>query len=175
MELPTLTGPRVTLRPLAEGDIPTLLEIAAAPRVKRWWPTVDEGDLREQLGPAAETPALTIDLEGVVVGLIQCWEEADPEFRHAGMDLFVAEGWQGQGLGPEALRLLAGWLIRERGHHRLTIDPAAANDAAIRAYEKVGFKRVGVLREYERDPRTGAWRDGLLMDLLASDLVADDS
>ena len=72
------------------------------------------------------------------------------------------------------MRTLGRWLVAERGHHRLTIDPAAANDAAIRAYEKVGFKRVGVLREYERDPRTGAWRDGLLMDLLASDLAADD-
>jgi len=171
VELPTLHGPRVTLRPLAEGDIPRLVEIAAAPSVKRWWPTVDEADLREQLGPAAETPALAIELDGAVVGLIQCWEEADPEFRHAGMDLFVAEGWQGQGVGPEALHLLAGWLIRERGHHRLTIDPAAANEQAIRAYTKVGFRPVGVMRRYQR---TGDdWEDGLLMDLLADELTSD--
>ena len=171
MELPTLTGPRVTLRPLAEHAIPALVRMAAAPSVKRWWPTVDEAGLREQLGPAAETPALTIELDGAVVGLIQCWEEADPEFRHAGLDLFVADGWQGQGVGPEALRLLAGWLIRERGHHRLTIDPAAANEQAIRAYAKVGFRPVGVMRRYQR---TGDdWEDGLLMDLLAEELTFD--
>jgi aminoglycoside 6'-N-acetyltransferase len=35
--------------------------------------------------------------------------------------------------------------------------------------EKVGFRPVGVLREYWRAPG-GAWRDGLLMDLLASEL-----
>ena len=171
MELPTLHGPRVTLRPLAEDDIPALLEIAAAPSVTRWWPTLDEADLREQLGPDAETPALAIELDGVVVGLVQCWEEPDPEFRHAGMDLFIGEQWQGRGLGPEVLRLLAGWLIRERGHHRLTIDPAAANEQAIRAYEKVGFRPVGVMRRYQR---TGEdWEDGLLMDLLAEELTAD--
>jgi aminoglycoside 6'-N-acetyltransferase len=64
------------------------------------------------------------------------------------------------------------YLIDERGHHRLTIDPAADNAEAIRAYEKVGFRPVGVLREYWRAPG-GAWRDGLLMDLLASELDPD--
>jgi aminoglycoside 6'-N-acetyltransferase len=50
-----------------------------------------------------------------------------------------------------------------------TIDPAAANEWAIRAYESVGFRRVGVMRQYWRGP-DGAWRDGLLMDLLAEEL-----
>jgi len=56
-----------------------------------------------------------------------------------------------------------------RGHHRLTIDPAADNLAAIRAYEKVGFRTVGVMREYWRAP-DGTWHDGLLMDLPAAEL-----
>jgi aminoglycoside 6'-N-acetyltransferase len=51
----------------------------------------------------------------------------------------------------------------------LTIDPALANEPAIRAYEAVGFKRVGVLRRYWRDPE-GVWQDGLLLDLLADEL-----
>jgi aminoglycoside 6'-N-acetyltransferase len=68
------------------------------------------------------------------------------------------------------VRTLAGWLFEERGHHRVTIDPAAANERAIRAYERVGFKRVGVLRRYERGA-DGAWHDGLLLDLLPEDLT----
>lgn len=52
----------------------------------------------------------------------------------------------------------------------MTIDPAADNAAAVRCYTKVGFQPVGVLRRYWRDP-TGAWRDGLLMDLLAEELT----
>jgi aminoglycoside 6'-N-acetyltransferase len=59
--------------------------------------------------------------------------------------------------------------VEERGHHRLTIDPAADNERAIHAYEKVGFRRVGVMREYWRDAG-GVWRDGLLLDLLAREL-----
>jgi aminoglycoside 6'-N-acetyltransferase len=49
------------------------------------------------------------------------------------------------------------------------IDPAADNAAAIRAYEKVGFRPVGVMRKYWRAP-DGEWRDGLLLDLLAEEL-----
>jgi aminoglycoside 6'-N-acetyltransferase len=67
------------------------------------------------------------------------------------------------------VRALARHLIEERGHHRLTIDPAADNEAAIRAYERVGFRRVGLMREYWRAP-DGTWRDGLVMDLLAREL-----
>jgi 4-diphosphocytidyl-2C-methyl-D-erythritol kinase len=51
----------------------------------------------------------------------------------------------------------------------LTIDPAADDARAIRAYEKVGFRTVGIMREYWRSP-DGAWRDGILMDLLAREL-----
>ncbi len=63
---------------------------------------------------------------------------------------------------------IARYLFEERGHHRLTIDPAADNEAAIRAYERVGFRPVGIMREYERGPN-GIWHDGMLMDLLRED------
>ena len=71
-----------------------------------------------------------------------------------------------RGLGTEAVRRVARRLIEERGHHRITIDPATANAAAIRAYEKAGFRAVGVMRRYERDIEGDDWHDGLLMELL---------
>jgi len=52
-------------------------------------------------------------------------------------------------------------------------DPAAHNLRALRCYEKAGFKQVGVMREYWLDP-DGAWRDGVLLDLLASELRDSD-
>jgi aminoglycoside 6'-N-acetyltransferase len=110
-------------------------------------------------------------VSGETVGLIQYFEENEPDFRHANIDLFLGEGARGRGLGPDAIRTLARYLVGERGHHRLTIDPAADNAAAVRAYEKVGFRAVGVMREYWRSPE-GTWRDGLLMELLARDLEA---
>ena len=161
-----LRGRNIVLRPLRTGDVERVAEIQAEPSVARWWGPPNKAELRRQADGSDDEKALTIEREGELVGLIQYHEENEPDFRHAGIDVFLAERVQGHGLGTDAVRTLARYLIDERGHHRLTIDPAADNAAAIRAYEKVGFRMVGVMREYWRSP-DGTWRDGLLMDLLA--------
>ncbi|RKQ91012.1 aminoglycoside 6'-N-acetyltransferase [Solirubrobacter pauli] len=157
---PILHGERVTLRPLADSDVPALNAIIALPEVRRWWgtdPTVDDQD------------AFTIVVDGEIAGWVGWYEEDDPDYRHGGLDIFLAPTFHGRGLGREALRLAARWLIDVRGHHRLIIDPAAANANAIKVYASLGFKPVGVMRNYERGPE-GDWHDGLLMDLLADEL-----
>jgi aminoglycoside 6'-N-acetyltransferase len=162
---PTLHGERVVLRPLEERDFGRLAEIGAEPEVARWWPRIGEELAAKEEGSVR----LTVEAGGQIVGMIQFHEETDPDFRHAGIDVFLATGSHGQGLGADAVRTLARHLIDERGHHRLTIDPAAANERAIRCYERVGFRRVGIMRRYWRDP-SGRWQDGLLLDLLSGDL-----
>jgi aminoglycoside 6'-N-acetyltransferase len=167
VDLPTLLrGRNVVLRPLRREDVERVAEIQIEPGVARWWGPPDEAELRRQAEGRDEVKAFAIEREGELVGLIQYHEETEPDFRHAGIDLFLAGRAQGSGLGPDAVRTLARYVIHERGHHRLTIDPAADNAAAMRAYEKVGFRAVGVMREHWRSPE-GTWRDGLLMDLLA--------
>jgi aminoglycoside 6'-N-acetyltransferase len=166
---PTLHGQKVVLRPISPQDVERVAAIQAEPAVARWWGPPKLEELRRQAEGRDEAQAFAIEAEGELVGLIQYHEENEPEFRHAGIDLFLSEGVQGQGLGTDSARTLARYLIDERGHHRLTIDPAADNAAAIRAYEKVGFRPVGVMREYWRSA-DGTWRDGLLMDLLAREL-----
>ncbi|MES9503275.1 MULTISPECIES: aminoglycoside 6'-N-acetyltransferase [Streptomyces] len=154
-----LRGERVLLRSTVPADTPVLDAIVRELEVALWWPP-----------PEDYAAMLAVVVDGEVIGAIQFSEETDPEFRHAGIDLFLSTRWRGQGLGPDAVRTLARWLIAERGHHRLVIDPAAANTAAIRSYRKVGFAPVGIMRAYWRNHRTGAWEDGLLMDLLAAEL-----
>ena len=165
---PTLHGERVLLRPLEERDFGPLVEIGAEPEVARWWPRVD-AELAEKLAGDDSSVCLTIEYDGRVAGMIQFHEENEPDFRHAGMDVFLSTECHGRGLGADAVRTLARHLLEDRGHHRLTIDPAAANERAIRCYERVGFRRVGIMRRYWRDP-SGEWRDGLLLDLLADEL-----
>jgi aminoglycoside 6'-N-acetyltransferase len=159
--MPDLQGPRVLLRALRPGDLVALAAIRAEPGVRRWW-----GDAQpDAFEPFADGELLAIEVDGSVAGLIQYEEVTDPQYRSAGMDLYLGAQWEGKGLGREAVGLLADHLIEVRGHHRLTIDPAAANERAIRCYEAVGFARVGVMRAYERAP-DGSWRDGLLMELV---------
>ena len=154
------------MRPLSEGDEPELRRIHSTPEVARWWGLPEEGF------PWSDEPdatRLTIEHDGAIAGMIQLSEELTPRYRHASIDLFVDPALHGRGLGAEAVRRVARHLIEERGHHRLTIDPATANTAAIRAYEKVGFRAVGVMQRYERDVDGEDWHDGLLMELLAVD------
>jgi aminoglycoside 6'-N-acetyltransferase len=166
---PELRGERVLLRRVRAADADRLLEILREPEVARWWGVHDTQRVRDELIEPEDEVAYAIESGGELVGAVIYSEEPTPEYRHAGLDIFLTTGRHGQGLGSEALRLLARYLFDERGHHRLTIDPAASNERAIRAYERVGFRPVGVMREYERGP-DGEWRDGLLMDLLPAEL-----
>jgi aminoglycoside 6'-N-acetyltransferase len=160
----------VTLRPLTAADVEPLFELMRHAEVCRWWPVTTTGKLRDEVFDP-EVSAFAVEIGGGLAGVIQYWEEDEPDYRHAGIDIALGANHRGSGLGPEALRLLARHLVEDRGHHRITIDPALANERAIAAYAKVGFRPVGVLRQYERDP-AGGWRDGLLMDLLADELAA---
>ena len=162
-----LAGERVALRPLVFEDVPLLTAIAEAPEVAEWWGDLDEGF---PFTDEPDTVRLTITHDATVIGLIQYGEENEPDYRFAGIDIFLDPKVRGQGSGPDALRTLVQYLTRELGHHRITVDPAVDNAAAIRSYEKVGFEPVGVLRSAWRD-RQGRWRDLLLMDLIVEEAL----
>jgi aminoglycoside 6'-N-acetyltransferase len=155
--------PSLSLRPLQPADESELLRIHSTHEVARWWGEPESGF------PWSDEPEQTrmvIFVDGRVAGLVQYREEPTPRYRHATIDMFLDPELHGRGLGTEALRLLVEHLTAERGHHRLTIDPALDNAAAIRCYEKAGFRRVGVLRRYEHRGG-GDYRDALLMELVA--------
>ena len=162
-----LRGDRLLLRPFTEADIEAAAAIASEPEVARWWGALPEHELRAKAA-GEDGVALAIELEGRLIGLIQFFEESDPMYRHANIDLFLTTDEQGRGLGCEAIGLVVGHLFGERGHHRITIDPAAANQRAIRCYGAAGFRPVGVMRQYERGA-DGSFHDGLLMELLRDD------
>ena len=118
--------------------------------------------------PDAHT--FVVEHDGRVAGAIQWSAETEPDYGHASIDIYLDPAVHGRGLGADAVRTLARHLIADQGFHRLVIDPAADNAAAIRCYGKVGFRPVGTMRQYERGS-DGTWHDGLLMDLLAAELI----
>lgn len=160
-QVPAAAGLR--LRPLARGDEEALRRIHAAPEVVRWWDEPAEGFPWDE----PEATRLTILVGGAIAGLIQYWEEDEPKYRHAEVDLFLDPELHGRGLGTTAVAEVVRHLVQDRGHHRVTIDPAVTNAAAIRAYQKAGFEPVGVLRRSERDADGSGWHDTLLMELVA--------
>lgn len=161
--MPNQLDPKIVLRPIAEDDAAELRRIHSTPGVSRWW------EMPEDDFPLGDDPGATrfvIDVDGRVGGLIQYGEETEPKYRHASIDLFVDPEIHGRGIGTAAIEKLVTVLIAERRHHRITIDPATDNAAAIRCYEKAGFSRVGVMRKAERNVDARGWHDALMMELV---------
>jgi aminoglycoside 6'-N-acetyltransferase len=164
-----IRGERVLLRPATEGDLDAILAMLEEPEVARWWGDYDADRVRRDHLEDEESETYAIEVEDRFAGVLLVYEENEPDYRHTALDISLRTELHDRGLGREALRAAIDHFAGERGHHRFTIDPAADNARAIRCYEAVGFRRVGILRRYWRAPG-GEWRDGLLMDLLVEDL-----
>ncbi len=163
-----LRGQHVALVPVMTAHVAELRRILRTPEVWRRWG--DEAASSQWPFDDPSATRFTVLVNGVVCGMVQYGEEEEPAYRHASIDIFLDPAVHGRGFGRDAVRTVARHLVRDRHHHRLVIDPAADNEAAIRCYAAVGFRPVGVMRRYERDPDGGGWHDGLLMDLLAEEL-----
>ena len=158
-----LTGERLTVRDLVADDVAPLIAMRREPEIVKWWGR-GKDDWPADMGPEDQLFAIVVD--GELAGHIEMYEEIeDPDWRFVTLDIFVRPDLIGQGYGTEALKLMIKYLSEERGHHRITIDPSADNEPAIRSYTKVGFEPVGVMRKYWRDGE-GVWRDSLLMELI---------
>ena len=106
---PVLRGGGVVLRPVAPTDVAILRAHLRDPSVARWW-----GPVRPDLDVALDwldldegTTVWTVEVDGAVAGSIQVAEEADPDYRHATIDLFLGPTFQGRGLGSDAIRTVA--------------------------------------------------------------------
>jgi aminoglycoside 6'-N-acetyltransferase len=151
------------LEPVRPEHADRLRELRRTPEVARWWDPAPEG---WPLEPEADLEKLVVLVDGEVAGYVQFWEEPDPSARHADVDIFLAPDRQDRGLGTEVMRAVIRHLIDDRGHHRITLGASVDNARAIRVYEKVGFRKVGVLRKAVRSHLTGEWEDEFLMELV---------
>lgn len=166
----SLRGELIELRRASAGDVDELAAIRVEPDVYDRW----RGDdvVAETLDDIAsdDVHLYVVELDGTTVGAVQWYESEDPDYRHAGIDIYLTSTAHGKGIGTDVVRTMARHLFADHGHHRLVIDPAADNVPAIAAYTKVGFRQVGLMRQYERG-LDGTWHDGVLMELLADDFT----
>jgi aminoglycoside 6'-N-acetyltransferase len=145
------------LRRPTDADGERLAALFAEPEVRRWW---FDADYDRDNG-------WVVDVGGEPAGWVQYEEETYEWYPSVAFDIALTSRLHGRGYGRRALRLAIEHFVA-KGHHRFTIDPEVGNERAIRSYAAVGFKPVGVLRSYGRNPE-GGWHDGLLMDLIVLD------
>lgn len=140
-----IRGEHTILRPATDADLDMLVGWFADPGVYACWdgaPKTPAQVVREGYTgddrPATEP--FIVEAAGEPIGYIQYC----PGASSCGIDLFLVPTARGRGLGPDAARALIRYLLQERGWRRVTVDPAADNARAIRAWAKAGFV-------YERD------------------------
>jgi len=142
-----------------EADLPLLERWLRSPHVVRWWGTQDL-HLTALAQRSRDTHAV-ITAAGRSVGYL-CWQRpSPPELETAGLtdlpedlvdiDILIGEPeFLGRGVGPRAMVLLLAKL-RGEGVGFAGVGTSTSNRAAIRAFEKAGFR---LFREFE-DPESG--------------------
>jgi aminoglycoside 6'-N-acetyltransferase len=140
---------RYRFRDVRPEDFPLLAKWLAEPHVARWW-----GDVTEELAgieeamTSVETRPLIVELDGKPIAYLQSYdphlEEGHPYQDQPkgtmGMDITIGvSDLIGKGHGSAIIRQFAADLFAD-GAVRIVIDPHPDNAAAIRAYEKAGFR-----------------------------------
>ena len=163
---PTLRGPLVTLRDPQERDVDPLAAILVEPEVAVWWVGYTPERIREEFIAHPDT-ARIIEVEGHTAGAMFVLRGEDPEYPTTVMHIFLGTAFRGRRIGEEAVALAIRHEFSE-GITRVTLDPNINNEGAIRSYERLGFQRIGVLRDYQVRPE-GHLEAALFMDLTRSD------
>ena len=138
----------------AQGALRVILP-ASGSRCGRWSPPTSTRAQRDHrrarraragggpTRPIDDQDAFTIIVDGEIAGWLGWYEETDPDYRHGGLDIFLAPRFQGRGSAARRCGSARSWLIEERGHHRLIIDPAAATSARSRPTRRSASSRSG--------------------------------
>lgn len=174
---PTLVGERVLLRPLGPEDAADLHAATLDPEstrltgtqraftreeIRRWCERVADAEGRIDL-------AIVHIATGEFLGEVVLNDIDEANLRASFRIALAAERLFGRGYGTEAARLLLRWAFDELGLHRVELEVYAFNPRALRVYEKLGFRREGVLREVLR--QDGAWHDAIQMGMLRGELA----
>jgi ribosomal-protein-alanine N-acetyltransferase len=151
-ELPTLTGQRLDLRPLAMQDAQALLRVFGDPEVMRYWSDVPlPEELIEHILAGFAARALfqwgvALHDGGTLIGTCTLLH-VDRAHRRAEVGFALARDAWGRGLGTEALTVLMAFAFETLDLHRLEADVDPRNERSLRLLERQGFKREGYLRE----------------------------
>lgn len=109
-----------------------------------------------------------IEFKNLPIGYIQYFNikpyEKDYEMKNT-QDVWAIDMWIGEpdfwekGIGSKSLKLLVDFIFNNLKAEKIIIDPHVNNPRAIRVYEKVGFKKVKILKKHEayKDTKVDAW------------------
>ncbi|HEX3407595.1 MAG TPA: GNAT family N-acetyltransferase [Caulobacteraceae bacterium] len=155
----------IKVRPVEPEDWPDIAEIFEQPGVifgTMQLPFRSRASRKKRLeerDPA--NPQLGAVIDGKLIGVIGLERPPAQRRAHVGsLGMGVHDAWQGRGAGSALLSALLELTDRWLNIRRMELTVYADNARAIGLYEKHGFEREGLHRDY-------AFRDGALVDALA--------
>jgi RimJ/RimL family protein N-acetyltransferase len=176
-----LVGERVYLRPLEKGDLPYIQKWANDPEIRSL-----TGEVKPMSRAQAEAFYERVKNDDQRVWFIVALRENDRAIGEAGLlrmfpawrttDLSIIIGErdaQGKGHGTEAINLLLDYAFGYLNFHRVSIGVVGFNEAALRFYEKAGFRREGIQRDgyyYGHE-----YHDFVMMSILENEFRAPQS
>ncbi len=158
MNFPELQGQRIRLIQLDESHLEGMFEYSRDPRFYRYFefkPQVNMEETRAYLQRLIERSSINtahywfIYLTGSnkVIGSIGVhdidWRKKSGEISYG-----LSPAYWGQGLFGETLQLILKYLFDECDFHRVCATTREDNAPSIKALEKIGFKKEGILRDY---------------------------
>ncbi|HTO91834.1 MAG TPA: GNAT family N-acetyltransferase [Candidatus Sulfotelmatobacter sp.] len=172
--LPVLAGPRLELRALQPRDTQAIFNVFSDPEVMRYWSSLPLERPEEALRLILDIQVhfrerrlfqwgIARKAERDVIGTCTLFH-LNTEQRRAEIGYALGRHAWGQGYATEALAVLIGFAFERLGLHRLEADTDPRNARSIRALERQGFRREGLMRERWRVG--GETQDALLFGLL---------
>ncbi len=149
-----LKGPRVVLRPIKLSDAPDYVRWFKDKEVVQYLGNkllnIKEKGVRDYFLKMAKSKdrylwAIVAD-GGQHIGNISCLLEQKD--KRVGLGIVIGDKrYWGRGFGPECWEVVANYIFRKLNFNRLQLTVLTTNSRAVKAYQKVGFKKEGVLRE----------------------------
>lgn len=170
-----LIGDRVRLRAVQPSDYPLLAQWLNDSRVMLYWgrpgntvSVAEVARLEETEAARGNSRKYVIEVDGDrAIGQIDYYD-LDWRVRSAWVSILIGdeEYWSG-GYGTDAMRTLLRYLFDQLALHRVTLTVHESNARAQRSYEKNGFVREGVMRDWAYFD--GHWENGVVMAVLEGD------
>jgi ribosomal-protein-alanine N-acetyltransferase len=145
--------PVIELRPMAEADLAAVMAVENDIYPFPW----TQGNFRDSL--AAGYSCWTYVRDGDLIGYAVVMLAADEAHL---LNLSIAGAGQRQGYGSRLLRWLCEF-SRGRGAQRMFLEVRPSNLAGLQLYERYGFQRAGLRRDYY--PAAHGREDALILSL----------
>ena len=176
LSFPNLSGPRISLVQLDESALPDIVAYSRMPEFFRYFEfephrSVDETRryfgklLRRSDDTTGHYWMVRLEDESRVIGTIGVLN-LDGRTRCSELGYGLSPAYWGRGYFHEALALVLCHMFESLNFHRVWAKTRADNSPSIRALERAGFKREGILRDFYFSERDGRYCDAIIYSIL---------